>query len=287
MIAENDDSGNSFNSELVEQLDAGTYFVTVGAYADAGTGTYQLDLQHEPDSSSSGYYSFTNSQVREIDDFAPNRVWTDIDVSGISGQITDVNVQVDIEHTWVGDLRLVLISPDGTRIQLSNRYGGDGDDYAGTIFDQQADVPISQGEAPFEGSYKSKKNLNLLNGEDPNGRWRLLVIDFEYFDGGALNGWTLDFTTDAARKKTVVSPSAVATTPIRVSAADVSESARDLWLQQMDQFQEQQGLSGCHEIGSESDNSLVDRSSIEDDCNDLVLSHGLMDEYFAYAGRNW
>ena len=45
VIAENDDFGGSFNSQLTLDMEAGTYYVDVGAYADWGIGEYQVDVQ--------------------------------------------------------------------------------------------------------------------------------------------------------------------------------------------------------------------------------------------------
>ncbi len=202
LIGQNDDSGGTLNSRITMQLESGQYYLTAGAFADSETGSYRVAIDHVADMSQGGYHTFVNNTDRIISPYSPNYVYTPIDVSGVQGRITDVNVQVDIDHTWVSDLRLVLVSPDGTRIQLANRVGGSGDDFANTVFDQQADIRIQDGVAPFEGSYRSRRSLDLLNGKNPNGRWWLIVYDFEYFDGGSLNGWKLDIATTQGRGKT-------------------------------------------------------------------------------------
>ncbi len=52
---------------------------------------------------------------------------------------------VSIAHTWVSDLTLVLRSPNGTHVELSSDNGGAGDNYTNTVFDQDADDPITGG----------------------------------------------------------------------------------------------------------------------------------------------
>ena len=52
--------------------------------------------------------------------------------------ITDVNVTIDIDHTWDEDLVITLISPSGTSVVLSESNGGADDNYSNTVFDQEA-----------------------------------------------------------------------------------------------------------------------------------------------------
>jgi len=40
-----------------------------------------------------------------------------------AGTISDVNVTFQINHTWQGDLRIRLVSPGGTSVDLVNRPG--------------------------------------------------------------------------------------------------------------------------------------------------------------------
>ena len=125
-----------------------------------------------------------------------------INVRGVEGEITDLNVQVDISHTWTSDLRLVLVAPDRTRVVLVNRQGDDGDNFENTRFDQSASEHINRAEAPFAGTFRPARSLDQFNDINPNGRWRLVVIDFADGDGGALESWTLEIATeDSGRKR--------------------------------------------------------------------------------------
>jgi len=55
--------------------------------------------------------------------------------------VLDVDVRVSITHTYLGDLNLRLIAPNGTEILLAGRRGGSGDNYVDTIFDDEAATP--------------------------------------------------------------------------------------------------------------------------------------------------
>ena len=105
--------------------------------------------------------------------------------------IQDLEVEVDVTHENVGDLRVTLVHPDGTEIVLVNRRGGDGDNFADTVFDDQAATPIGgvmASDAPFTGSFIPEQLLGVLTGKPGNGVWRLRVEDL------AANGFrgTLD-----------------------------------------------------------------------------------------------
>jgi subtilisin-like proprotein convertase family protein len=113
----------------------------------------------------------------------------------LDGNIVDVNVTLDITHTYDADLRITLISPAGTRVLLTANDGGAGDDFDGTTFDDQAPTGISRGAAPFAGSFRPRSPLAALNGELAAGEWQLEVADQFELDVGTLNSWSLTIVT--------------------------------------------------------------------------------------------
>jgi subtilisin-like proprotein convertase family protein len=111
---------------------------------------------------------------------------------GFDFEITDVNVGITIEHTWTADLDISLISPAGTVIELTSDNGGSGDDYTNTVFDQEASNLITDGSAPFTGSFIPEGDLSLLYGESSAGTWTLEVFDDANGDGGSIEEFTLE-----------------------------------------------------------------------------------------------
>lgn len=112
--------------------------------------------------------------------------------------ISDVNVTVNIEHTFTGDLDMKLIAPDGTEVELSTDNGSSGDNYTNTVFDDQATNTIVSGTAPFTGSYQPEGNLSDFNNVQSNGDWTLEITDDANQDGGNLLNWSLQLCSDAA-----------------------------------------------------------------------------------------
>ncbi len=124
-------------------------------------------------------------------------------VSGRSGPVLDVEVKVNITHTWDADLDVYLISPSGTRVALFTDAGSSGDNFTDTILDDEAGVGIASGAAPFSGSYRPQSPLSALDGQDPNGIWQLEITDDAGGDTGTLNSWALRITTAAAQPQSV------------------------------------------------------------------------------------
>jgi subtilisin-like proprotein convertase family protein len=121
--------------------------------------------------------------------------------------VGDIDVAITITHTSAFDLQLYLQGPSGTKICL-NMYNYDkeffkGENYTQTIFDDEAAVPIKQADAPFTGRFKPMEPLDIFDGRDAFGQWRLQVYDAYFADRGALNNFEL-IVTDTPELSTFV-----------------------------------------------------------------------------------
>jgi subtilisin-like proprotein convertase family protein len=98
---------------------------------------------------------------------------------------------------------MALLAPGELyRNYLCEYVGGDGDDFMGTVFDDEATVAISDGAPPFDGSsdgsngrYLPVMPLSYFDGRDVNGEWQLMVVD-AVRNGitGTLNSWSMTVT---------------------------------------------------------------------------------------------
>lgn len=59
-----------------------------------------------------------------------------------------------ITHTWISDMELRLVAPDGTSVLLLSGIGGDSDDFAYTCLNTGAATAITEGAPPFAGTYR-------------------------------------------------------------------------------------------------------------------------------------
>jgi subtilisin-like proprotein convertase family protein len=109
--------------------------------------------------------------------------------------VADVNVKIDIDHTFNRDLRAFLINPSGTRVELFTHVGSSGDNFRSTVIDDEARLPFERGVAPFTGAFYPEgigaQRLSLLDGEGAHGVWTLEITDSFKQDNGALRSWSL------------------------------------------------------------------------------------------------
>ena len=137
---------------------------------------------------------FSNTTPVTIDDSPPQTVTSQILVHDVSGLPASLTVSIDIDHTYVSDLTITLIAPDGTRAILVSDEGSFGDNFADTTFDDSAASSITDGTPPFSGTFRPEEPLAPLAAVDPNGTWTLEIRDDEAPDGGRLNDWSLQFS---------------------------------------------------------------------------------------------
>ncbi len=107
---------------------------------------------------------------KDIPDADSSGVNSVIDI-GESEIINGLKVHINITHTYIGDLIIMLTSPSGTISVLWNREGGSNDN-----IDQDFIV-------------------DDFNGENAQGTWTLNVSDNANADVGTLDSWYLEITT--------------------------------------------------------------------------------------------
>ncbi len=141
--------------------------------------------------------------------------------------IQDIDVRVNIAHTYISDIRVRLIGPDGTVVTLVNRRGGAADDLR-VLFDDQASSPISQAPTNFAGTYRPEAPLSAFQGKSATGRWFLEVTDYAYLDAGRLESFSLIITPSVAAAQSQ-SQSASAGPAGRIASTTIApESVPDL-----------------------------------------------------------
>ena len=154
-----------------------------------------------PDEVGSCFYSEIN-----INSFLPGAVLLDA-ADGIE------NFLVNMEHSWLGDLDISFICPNGQSMQVTSYPGpgtslgipvaGDNPDEAGTGWDYYwaadaafgtwADEPAGPGGSLPSGTYTSETPWSQLDGCPLNGIWQLEICDLWAIDNGFVFEWGIDF----------------------------------------------------------------------------------------------
>ncbi len=126
-----------------------------------------------------------------------------------SATVTDVNVSVDITHTWVGDLVIDVTSPSGTNVVILQNQCIFNDDVDAT-FDDEAPGPIVCGNLPaISGIVLPQNALSAFDGEPVNGDWTVTIGDGVFGDGGTINEVRLDIEWAGTYEFPVPTPPAV------------------------------------------------------------------------------
>ncbi len=145
----------------------------------------------DPDCS---YLLSTSSNVPvSIPSSIPVTVTSTLTVS-TAGTITDINIKgMDISHTYIDDLIIKLKGPDGTSVTVLNRPCNSQNNILMSLDDEAASASFPC--PPTNGlAYKPYNPLSAFDGKQMNGTWTLEIEDGFSQDGGAINGWQLEFS---------------------------------------------------------------------------------------------
>jgi subtilisin family serine protease/subtilisin-like proprotein convertase family protein len=183
-------NNTQFDVSFPTQTIAGSYTLTLGSTIHDPSGNALTPFQTTFAISGNATYTSTNALRIPALGRAVSLLNVNQDLP-----ITRVTVRLDITATNDSGLYIHLQAPDGTNIVLSNRRGGNGQNFTATYFDDQASTPISAGQAPFTGTYQSDVPLARLIGKNAKGTWKLWVEDRSVGDKGVLNGWSLILNT--------------------------------------------------------------------------------------------
>ena len=140
--------------------------------------------------------------------------------SGLVGDLSAVELDLDLTHSWTGDLNVILISPDGDEHEIMWRTGsatgtgaGDSSDLGGVYNftdDINADnfwetaVALVGGTIP-PGDYRTSGvgsatptviRDSFSSVGDPNGMWQVVITDNAGGDTGSVTASNLTLITD-------------------------------------------------------------------------------------------
>ncbi|ODU42528.1 MAG: hypothetical protein ABS96_27485 [Lysobacteraceae bacterium SCN 69-123] len=203
ILVANDASTGSVTNPLSESMfitvkEAGTYFAFVdSASAAVGgpTATYQLSVTVQP-AANEGLNCTTYTSTNVPVAIGPNAglATSTITVPG-NPRIADLDVSIQLNHTFMSDIDAQLVSPGGNSIGLFTDIGATtagGQAQMDTVFDDEAAIPPAftalRGLAlKPELAYR----LAWFDGTDAGGTWTLELRDDAAGDGGNLTGWSL------------------------------------------------------------------------------------------------
>ncbi len=140
---------------------AGKYYVLLKGHAAYASASLLAETTSAPGN------SYQNTTRYSIPDNNSTGISSSITVPR-TGASNTVSVDVNLTHTYIGDLVVSLIAPNGKVFSLHNRAGGSADNIIKTF----------------------TVNVGTIAS---NGTWKLRVVDSARVDQGTLNSWKLSF----------------------------------------------------------------------------------------------
>lgn len=147
-------------------------------------------------------FTFTTQEFYCV---SPNLAIPDNNTTGVTsdltiantGTISDLNVSLNVTHTYVGDLIFRLRNvTTGTEVSFINRPTScSGDNINATFDDESATAHACTGTTPtMGGTMRPAAVLTAFDGQARNGTWRLTAVDAAGADLGTVNQWCLSGT---------------------------------------------------------------------------------------------
>lgn len=109
--------------------------------------------------------------------------------------ISDVNVSLELDHSFLSDLYISLTSPAGTTVALTANSCGDLQNISAS-FDDDGSTFSCGGNPALRGRVRPLGSLASFNGESTLGEWILEVRDTAPADGGVLKEFTLELCVE-------------------------------------------------------------------------------------------
>ena len=112
-------------------------------------------------------------------------------------RITDVNVYLEVSHTYVQDLTVTLTSPAGVSVDLLINPCGASDDIDVVFDDEGAELACSDNAPSVSGIIRPQSgNLSIFNEQSSKGDWTLTLLDGYDIDGGSIDYLAIEIETD-------------------------------------------------------------------------------------------
>ena len=140
-----------------------------------------------------------------IPDSDPAGILIDLPVSGLDAVLSNISISLDIEHTWVGDLRVELIDPNGAVAIVFDQPGVPASLFGCLLNNISASFAddAAQSAEDFEnlcvngmsGNFMPVDPFSIFANIDPNGIWQLRISDNAGGDTGSLQNVSFNIGT--------------------------------------------------------------------------------------------
>ena len=168
---------------VIPSNDCGAGLATNAAVYSFDTGTLSCDQT----------FTATDFSNNFIDTVPNSEASVPLTITG-GYTIGDINVNMAIKHTWIGDVKVTLEGPAsiGSPVFTLLDIPCGANENINCTMDDDGDVPACAGIPAVTGSIKPVTPLSTLNTLPADGVWVLKVFDFNNEDGGTIDNFSIN-----------------------------------------------------------------------------------------------
>lgn len=194
------ESGSFFTIPDGQIVEVSGNFVNNGVFNPVGSGKVIFSGGSEQLIVNNGLGKTDDTRFTSTD---PNQNWDDNDVGTVATKSINVTendflaikeVLVNIEHDYLRDVTIYLVTPNGTRYKMAENRGQRGKNYTDVVFSPLGQpLPPSIQNVNLTGTYRPEESFSAYSGP-LNGTWTLRVDDHMPGEGGTLRKFELVLT---------------------------------------------------------------------------------------------
>ena len=140
----------------------------------------------------------TTTQNNAVNIISEGTATSTLTINGGPNAIGDVNVRVAYNHTWMGDVALTLVSPQGTRVDLiKENTCNDQSSFNIKFDDDSGTINCDTANGGTLVSFRPEEPLSAFIGQNANGDWRLEIKDNGFANSGTVTSWDLELCESA------------------------------------------------------------------------------------------
>ena len=168
---------------VIPSNDCGAGLATNAAIYSFDTGTLSCDQT----------FTATDFSNNFIDTVPNSEASVPLTITG-GYTIGDINVNMAIKHTWIGDIKVTLEGPAsiGSPVFTLLDIPCGANENINCTMDDDGDVPACAGIPAVIGGIKPVTPLSTLNTLPADGVWVLKVFDFNNEDGGTIDNFSIN-----------------------------------------------------------------------------------------------
>ena len=138
-------------------------------------------------------FTFENTTDYNIPDNTDNyAIESSVNVPSKPGKLVDVNLTIDVTHSYIGDLEIALVNPEGTMVELMKRRDCSSEADLKVVFDHEGEPFDCSNTGSFSYYNSFKDSIATFYDNIAEGDWTLKIGDHGPGDVGILNNWSLE-----------------------------------------------------------------------------------------------